>query len=263
MRRKLVAGNWKMNLTKDASAQVAAELAKLVGDKKDADILVCPPYVNIPAVQEALAGSNVEVGAQDVFWKDSGAFTGKVSAPMLKALGLTYCIVGHSETRGKFGKLEIEPEEVAQFNETDHTINMKIKALLAHSIKPILCCGETLAEREAGQTDAVILGQIKGALEGLGAADLGELVIAYEPVWAIGTGKTCDAEEANRVCGVVRKAVADLVGADLANAMRVLYGGSVNSGNSAALFAMPEIDGGLVGGASLKADEFSKIVHSA
>jgi len=263
MRKKLVAGNWKMNLTKTASTQVVSELAKLVADKKDVDILICPPYVNIPAVQEAAAGSNVEVGAQDVFWKDSGAFTGKVSAPMLKDLGLTYCIVGHSETRGKFGKLEIEPEEVSQFNETDHTINLKIKALLAHGIKPILCCGETLAEREAGKTDAVILEQIKGGLEGLTAAELGTLVIAYEPVWAIGTGKTCDAEEANRVCGVVRKAVADLVGADLAASMRVLYGGSVNSSNSATLFSMSDIDGGLVGGASLKAEEFSKIVHSA
>lgn len=263
MRKKLVAGNWKMNLTKTASIQVASELAKLVADKKDVDVLICPPYVNIPAVLDAVAGSNVEVGAQDVFWKDSGAFTGKVSAPMLKDLGLAYCIVGHSETRGKFGKLEIEPEEVAQFNETDHTINLKIRALLAHGIKPILCCGETLAEREAGKTDAVILEQIKGALEGLTAADLGTLVIAYEPVWAIGTGKTCDAEEANRVCGVVRKAVADLVGAELAASMRVLYGGSVNSGNSATLFSMSDIDGGLVGGASLKAEEFSKIVRSA
>jgi len=263
MRKKLVAGNWKMNLTKAASVEVVAELAKLVGDKKGVDILICPPYVNITAVQDAAAGSSVEVGAQDVFWKDSGAFTGKISAPMLKALGLTYCIVGHSETRGKFGKLEIEPEEVAQFNETDHTINIKIKALLANGIKPILCCGETLAEREAGKTDAVIVEQIKGGLEGLTAADLSTLVVAYEPVWAIGTGKTCDADEANRVCGVVRKAVADLVGADLANGMRVLYGGSVNSGNSATLFAMSDIDGGLVGGASLKAEEFSKIVLSA
>lgn len=263
MRKKLVAGNWKMNLTKAASVEVATELVKHVTGMKNVDILICPPYVNITAVKDVAAGTNVEVGAQDVFWKDSGAFTGKISAPMLKALDLTYCIVGHSETRGKFGKLEIEPEEVAQFNETDHTINIKIKALLANGIKPILCCGETLAEREAGKTDAVIVEQIKGGLEGLAAADLGTLVVAYEPVWAIGTGKTCDAEEANRVCGVVRKAVADLVGADLANGMRVLYGGSVNSGNSAILFSMSDIDGGLVGGASLKAEEFSKIVLSA
>jgi triosephosphate isomerase len=263
MRKKLVAGNWKMNLTKTTSTPVVAELAKLIAGKKDVDVLLCPPYVNITAVQDAAKGSIIEVGAQDVFWKESGAFTGKISAGMLKDLGLTYCIVGHSETRGKFGKLDIEPEEVALFNETDHTVNIKIKALLANGIKPILCCGETLAEREAGKTDDVIVSQIKGGLCCLTAAELEPLVVAYEPVWAIGTGKTCDAEEANRVCGVVRKALADLVGADLAAKTRVLYGGSVNSTNSATLFAMSDIDGGLVGGASMKAEEFSKIVLSA
>jgi triosephosphate isomerase len=182
---------------------------------------------------------------------------------MLADAGCSFCIVGHSETRGRFGKLEIPESTLGYFSETDETVNLKIKALLYQSVRPILCVGETLAEREAGETDSVIYQQVKGALAGIEAAEFYTGVVAYEPVWAIGTGKTCDSAEANRVCGVVRKAVAEILDADVAESVQILYGGSVKSGNAAELFSQSDIDGGLVGGASLDAEEFSKIVRSA
>jgi triosephosphate isomerase len=263
MRRKLVAGNWKMNLTKTQAAAAVEAFVKLVNSKSTVDVVVCPPYVSIQTVHELLKNTHIDVGAQDVFWKNEGAFTGHVSAPMLVDLGVKYCIVGHSETRGRFGKLEIDPGDVAQFTETDHTVNLKLKSLLFHSLVPILCVGETLAEREAGKTDAVIVAQLKGALEGVEAAELRTLCVAYEPVWAIGTGKTCETEEANRVCGMIRSSLAELLDAETADQIRILYGGSVKSSNSKTLFSQPEIDGGLVGGASLDPHEFSLIVLSA
>ena len=252
-----------MNLTRTQAAAAVEAFVKLVNSKSTVDVVVCPPYVNIQTVHDLLKHTHIELGAQDVFWKDSGAFTGRISAPMLVDLGVTHCIVGHSETRGKFGKLEIDPADVAQFPETDHTVNLKLKALLFHNLAPILCVGETLAEREAGKTDGVILTQLKGALEGVDPVELHKLCVAYEPVWAIGTGKTCDPDEANRVCGVIRAALVEMLGAAAAEPVRILYGGSVKSSNSKVLFSQPNIDGGLVGGACLDPHEFSLIVLSA
>lgn len=246
-----------------AEAEAAVEsFLRHIDTRTTADVAICPPYLAIGVVGEVLRGSRVALGAQDVFWAEKGAFTGRISAKMLVDVGVSTCIVGHSETRGRFGKLEVPESTIGYFAETDETINLKIKALLYASIAPILCVGETLAEREAGSTDAVIAEQIVGALVGLDPSELGPLSIAYEPVWAIGTGQTCDSAEANRVCGVVRAEVAKLCGDDLAQSMRILYGGSVKSSNAYELFHQSDIDGGLVGGASLDPEEFSRIVMS-
>jgi triosephosphate isomerase len=250
-----------MNLTiAQARSTVEAFLHEVTGAA--AEVLVCPPYISLSRVHEALKGSEVQLGAQDVFWKDSGAFTGRVSAPMLSDVGVTTCLVGHSETRGKFGKLEVDPSTVPYFAESDETINLKIKALLYHAIRPMLCVGETLAEREAGTTDAVIHAQVTSGLTGIDASEMTDLVVAYEPVWAIGTGKTCDSAEAERVCEFVRETLRELVG-DQADKLRVLYGGSVKAANAKELFSQPNIDGGLVGGASLIPEEFIEIVRAA
>ncbi|HRK20256.1 MAG TPA: triose-phosphate isomerase [Fimbriimonadaceae bacterium] len=263
MRTKLVVGNWKMNFTQ-AEATAAVEIfLRHVEARTDVDVALCPSYLSLPRVRELVRDSHVKVGAQDVFWMDQGAFTGNVSAKMLYDFCVSYCIVGHSETRGRFGKLEIPDSTLGYFSESDETINLKLKALIYHSISPILCVGETLAEREAGQTDAVIQSQLKRAITGIEAAELYLFSVAYEPVWAIGTGKTCDTLEANRVCGMIRRNVAELLDSDVAEEIRILYGGSVKSSNSGELFAQPEIDGGLVGGASLDPLEFSRIVMSA
>lgn len=263
MRSKLVVGNWKMNLSHTAAANLVENFSKLIEARTDVDVAVCPPYLWLTKVRELLRNSYVKTGAQDVFWMSEGAFTGKISAQMLYDLCVDYCIVGHSETRGKFGKLEVPESTLGYFAETDETINLKIRALLFHSITPILCVGETAAEREAGETDAVIQAQIKGAFAGIDPAELYFASVAYEPVWAIGTGKTCDSAEANRVCGMIRQTLADTLDADMANEMRILYGGSVKASNAKELFSQPEIDGGLVGGASLDAQEFAQIVLSA
>ncbi len=263
MRKKLVAGNWKMNLTGAEGAALVEGFATHVATKNDVEVVVCPTYLAMPKVHEALKGTIVKLGAQDVFWTEKGAFTGRISACMLLELNTQYCIVGHSETRGRFGKLEIPESTTGYFAETDETINLKIRALIAASIAPILCVGESLAEREAGNTDSVTEGQLKGALAGIDPAELDTLVVAYEPVWAIGTGKTCDTPEAERVCGMIRNCLAGILGKETAGATRILYGGSVKGSNADALFAQPNIDGGLVGGASLNADEFARIVMSA
>lgn len=246
-----------------AEAEAAVEaILRTVDAKTSVDIAICPPYLAVPKVGELLRGSRVMLGAQDAFWMEKGAFTSRVSATMLRDVGVETCIVGHSETRGRFGKLEVPESALGYFAETEETINLKIKALLYSSIRPILCVGETLSERESGRTEAVVRNQIEGALEGIEPAELYSLAIAYEPVWAIGTGQTCEAAEANRVCGVCRATLDDLCGCDVAGQARVLYGGSVKASNSAELFSQPEIDGGLVGGASLDPMEFSRIVLS-
>jgi triosephosphate isomerase len=263
MRRKLVAGNWKMNLTANESTAVVESFIGLVDQKLDVDVVLCPPYLSLFKVRELTRRTHISLGAQDVFWKDSGAFTGRISAPMLRDAGVTYCIVGHSETRGKFGKLETPESTVPYFAETDETVNLKIQALIYQSITPIVCVGETLAERQAGKTDEVIRSQVEGALKGIDSSEFSFGVMAYEPVWAIGTGQVCEADEANRVCGVIRRTIAEFCDEDAAMLIRILYGGSVKASNSAQLFAMPEIDGGLVGGASLDPREFSLIVLSA
>lgn len=262
MRKKIVVGNWKMNLTR-AEAESCIEAIVTKVDRDSVDVGVCPPYMSLYAVQHYVRNTRVLLGAQDVFWKESGAFTGRISPSMLGDAGCTLCIVGHSETRGRFGKLEVPSSTLDFFAETNETVNLKIQALLYHSITPILCVGETLLERESGQTDDVIAEQLEGALSGVEGAEFRAGVIAYEPVWAIGTGQTCDTPEAERVCGVIRKCLAYIFDEDTSEAIRIQYGGSVKASNARDIFSQPNIDGGLVGGASLNAVEFAEIVRHA
>ena len=263
MRRRLVAGNWKMNLTAAEGSALVEQFLNEVRMNPDIDVVVCPPFLSIPKICDLVSRTDLKVGAQDVFWAEKGAFTGNISVGMLAAYNLPYCIVGHSETRGRFGKVEVPGSTLGYFSETDETVNLKIQALLSYGIAPILCVGETLAERQEGRTDAVIRSQIRGALVGIEAVELGSLVIAYEPVWAIGTGEVCDAAEAERVCGMIRSNISSSFNAQVGERMRVLYGGSVKPDNAQELFAQPNIDGGLVGGASLDAKGFAEIVHNA
>jgi triosephosphate isomerase (TIM) len=263
MRKRLVVGNWKMNLTQAEAVSAVEFLIHKVAHQDAVEVAICPPYTSIAKVREHVKKTNLAIGAQDVFWVDSGAFTGRISAPMLADSGVKFCIVGHSESRGRFGKLDIPEDTISSFAETDRTVNLKLKALLYHNIAPILCVGETLAEREAGRTDEVIREQLEKGLHGIDGVEFRCGVIAYEPVWAIGTGRVCDGDEANRVCGSIRGDVGRLFDAESADCVRVLYGGSVKSSNSTDLFHRPNIDGGLVGGASLDPEEFSRIVMSA
>lgn len=263
MRKKLVVGNWKMNKTRAEAAACVESIVREVDSHTSVDVGICPPATSLETVHDLIHKTRIRLGAQDVFWMDSGAFTGQVSARMLDDLGCELCLVGHSETRGRFGKLEIPESTVGYFAETDETINLKLKALLYQNICPILCIGETLAEREAGNTDAVIESQIRGALAGIEGAEFYNAVVAYEPVWAIGTGQTCDTPEAERVCGVVRNVLREVLDPESAAAIRILYGGSVKPSNANEIFSQPNIDGGLVGGASLNPDDFVAIVRSA
>jgi triosephosphate isomerase len=265
MRRPLIAGNWKMHLTPSEGAALATQLRQRIGMRSDVEILLCPAFVALQAVAEAIRGSELKLGAQNVFWRDSGAFTGQVSPPMLVAVGCEYVILGHSETRGRFGVADpdLDASLLPYFSETEATLNRKLRAVLPHGLKPILCVGETLAEREAGQTEQVIRAQLEGALAGLTSDELYELVIAYEPVWAIGTGQVCDAPEANRMCGFIRQTLREMYDAEMAEFVRILYGGSVKASNAHALLHQPEIDGALVGGASLSAEEFEQISYCA
>jgi len=267
MRKKLVVGNWKMNMTRAEALACVEGLIPLVEhatiNNPHVEVGICPPYLAIDAVSHMLRGTKVAVGAQDVFWKESGAFTGRVSPQMIQEAGCTMCIVGHSETRGRFGKLEVDASTLGYFAETDETVNLKILCLIYHSITPILCVGETLAEREAGRTDSVIAAQLKGALKGIDGSEYTSGVVAYEPVWAIGTGQTCDTAEAERVCGMIRSVLAEVFDEDTAQEIRIQYGGSVKASNARDLFSQPNIDGGLVGGASLNPNEFGEIVRAA
>lgn len=247
MRKPIIAGNWKMNMTPDEAKELVAALIPLVADAK-CDVVVCPPYVDLCTVASLLKGTNIKLGAQNIHWAEKGAFTGEISAKMLKARGVEFAIVGHSERRQYFG-------------ETDETVNARAKAALEAGITPIICVGESLAQREDGVTDAVVTVQTVAALKGFSNEQVASLVIAYEPIWAIGTGKTATKEDANATISVIRKAVAGVFGNETANKVRIQYGGSMNPKNASELMAMPEIDGGLIGGASLKADDFSKVVH--
>lgn len=247
MRKPIIAGNWKMNMTPNEAKALVLELIPLVKDAK-CEVVVCPPYVSLAAVKPLLEGTNIKLGAQNVHWAEKGAFTGEVSAVMLKEIGAQYAIVGHSERRQYFG-------------ETDETVNKRAKAALAAGLVPIVCVGESLLERENGETDALVTGQVNRALEGIEAADVEKLVIAYEPIWAIGTGKTATKEQANETIAVIRAAVGALYGEKTADAVRIQYGGSMNAANASELMSMSEIDGGLIGGASLKAADFSKVVN--
>lgn len=263
MRSPLIAANWKMNLTAAQAAAHVEAFVKLVDLKRDVDVVICPSYLALHRVREILRTTHLQLGAQNVFWEREGAFTGQVSPLMLVDAGVSFCLVGHSETRGRFGGADMPAEFVGYFGESEATINRKMRTLLYHSINPILCVGESQYERDADRTEAVITGQLRGALEGIDPAELHFLVVAYEPVWAIGTGITCDATEANRVCGFIRQTLGEILDPDTASSVRILYGGSVKSSNSAELFGQPEIDGGLVGGASLDPNEFARIVMSA
>lgn len=262
MRRPIMAGNWKMNKTNDEAHELASGLKAGAGDVTDVEVLICPPATALSVVAAAVEGSNIEVGAQDMFWEEEGAFTGEISAPMIKSAGASWVILGHSERRGRFGSPDEDFTEELQevFGDTDASVNIKLRKALDAGLNPIVCCGELLSEREAGNTDQVVADQVKAMFEGVDTADF---VIAYEPVWAIGTGEVCDADEANRVCGLIRSTVADVADEQAAEAMRVLYGGSVKPKNVDGLMAREHIDGGLVGGASLEADSFVQLIEAA
>lgn len=236
-----------MNLTPSEGVTLVNALIPLAKDAP-CEVVVCPPSIDLPAVAEALKGSNIALGAQNMYFEDKGAFTGEVSPAMLKEVGVQYVIIGHSERREYFA-------------ETDETVNKKVKKALEVGLTPIMCCGETLAQREGGETDAWISGQIKAGLAGIDANDIPKVVIAYEPIWAIGTGKTASKEEAQDTIAMIRQTVKDTFGAEAAEAVRIQYGGSMNPKNVQELMAMPDIDGGLIGGASLKADDFSAVLH--
>jgi triosephosphate isomerase len=263
MRRKLVVGNWKMNFTLAEAKACIQAFSKAIAPYTSVQVGIAPTNLVLSALKQEAGETGIMIGGQDVFWRDKGAFTGRVSAPQLKDAGAEFCIIGHSETRGRFGVLDVLASTVPHFSETDLTVNLKLKALLYAGLVPIVCVGETHAEREAGETEAVISRQLAGALEGLDVVELNEIVVAYEPVWAIGTGNVCDAEEANRVCGMLRAELARQLDTELAERTRILYGGSVKSSNAKALFSHEHVDGGLVGGASLDAHEFAQIVLAA
>jgi triosephosphate isomerase len=258
----MMAGNWKMH----CDLQEAEALARGVVDGCCACdgvvVVLAPPFTALDRVRGAIARSRVKLAAQDLFWKPKGAYTGEVAPGMLTSCGCAYVIVGHSERRGRFGVPEPDMTEelLRVFGDTDASVNLKAKAALAEGLAPIICVGETLAEREAGLTDAIVRNQALAALEGLATGQLASVIFAYEPVWAIGTGQTCEAPEANRVIGVIRAAVEQVGGAHAAANLTVLYGGSVKPENVRELVEQPEIDGGLVGGASLKADSFNELV---
>ena len=246
-RRPLIAGNWKMHKTVPETLAYIEAFKPLVAGVEDRDIMLAPPFTALDAAQRALEGTNISLGAQNCHWESEGAFTGEISPKMLADIGVTYVIIGHSERRHIFG-------------ETNEMIRRKIEAALKFSLSPILCIGETLAEREAGRTFEVLEQQLKEGLEGFSAADLKELVIAYEPVWAIGTGKTATPEQAEEAHAFCRKLLKDMFGEEFAKKIRILYGGSVKPENIVGLMARPDIDGALVGGASLKPDVFARIV---
>jgi triosephosphate isomerase len=250
MRKPLISANWKMNLNHFEAIQFVQKLAYLVGkdELQHVDVSIHPPFTDIRTVQNAIISDKLQffVGAQHCYWEEKGAFTGEVSPAFLAKLDVHYVIVGHSERRQLFG-------------ETDEMVAKKVVAIQRQSMTPILCVGETLDEREAGKTEVKVLGQIRAALQGLQPAAIASLVVAYEPIWAIGTGRTATSEDAQQMCAAIRGAVGELAGADAAGAIRIQYGGSVKASNIAELMAAPDIDGALVGGASLDPDEFARI----
>ena len=247
MRKPIIAGNWKMNKTPAEAVELVKGLIPLVKDAK-CDVVVCPTAVCLPAVAEVIKGTNIKLGAQNVHFAEKGAYTGELSADMLKAVGCEYVIVGHSERRQYFG-------------ETDKTVNLRATAAVKAGLTAIICVGEMKDERVDGYTDIIVAYQTKMALKGLTAEELNHVVIAYEPVWAIGTGLTATDEQANETIGVIRKAIAEVYGDEVAQKVRIQYGGSMKGSNVKGLMAQPEIDGGLIGGASLKAEDFAQVVN--
>lgn len=245
-RKKIIAGNWKMNMTPSQAVELINTLKPLVAND-EVDVLLCVPAIDIIPAMEAAKGSNIMIGAENMYFEEKGAFTGEISPAMLDDAGVKYVIIGHSERREYFA-------------ETDETVNKKVLKAFEHGITPIICCGETLTQREQGVTIDFIRQQIKIAFLNVTAAQAASAVIAYEPIWAIGTGKVATTEQAQEVCKAIRDCIAEVYDTDTAEAVRIQYGGSMNAGNAAELLAKPDIDGGLVGGASLKAD-FGKIVN--
>ncbi len=253
MRKRMIAGNWKMNKTYDEGVVLAQGLSdELSGGTGDVDVVVCPPTIDLKGVSEVIAQTSAPfaLGAQNVYWEESGAFTGETAPDMLEAVGATHCIIGHSERRGYFG-------------ETDEDVNKKARVLMAHGIVPISCCGEPLEVREAGTHVAYVVDQIKKDTEGLEISDPSAYVIAYEPIWAIGTGKTATADDAQEVCGAIRQTLVEVFGSEVAGGIRILYGGSAKPGNVAGFLEKEDVDGALVGGASLVADSFAAMVKAA
>lgn len=249
-RKTIIAGNWKMNKTASETKQFAEELKTILPKAKWCDVLVCVPSVNIAAAMRAFKDMRVSVGAENIFYEKSGAYTGEISAEMLKDLGVKYVIIGHSERRQYFG-------------ETDITVNKKVHAALEAGLHPIICVGESLEQRELGVTMDLISLQVKSALAGVGADKLRKCIIAYEPVWAIGTGKTATPEQAAEVCAFIRATIRHIYGARIARSITIQYGGSMNPENAAELLSQPDIDGGLIGGASLKPAQFVDIINAA
>lgn len=249
LRKAVIAGNWKMNKTPAETTALINEMKPLVANA-DCGVIVCVPFVDLCAALEAAKGSNISVGAQNCHWEKSGAFTGEISAFTLKEMGVEYVIIGHSERRTYFG-------------DTDVTVNKRVRAALDAGLTVILCVGEYLEQREQGITAELVAMQTKIALGGVSKEELSRVIIAYEPVWAIGTGRTATADQANEVCAAIRATVAALYGQDAADGLTIQYGGSMNAGNAAELLAKPDVDGGLIGGASLKAPDFAKIVEAA
>ena len=247
-RKKIIAGNWKMNMTPSQAVELINTLKPLVAND-EVDVLLCVPAIDIIPAMEAAKGSNIMIGAENMYFEEKGAFTGEISPAWLAKLGVTYVILGHSERREYFA-------------ETDETVNKKVKAALSWGLKPIVCCGESLAQREAGETFDWIEGQIKGAFAGIPTEKLCQITIAYEPIWAIGTGKVATDEQAEEVCKFIRGVIADLYSKEDADAMTIQYGGSVSPSSAAGLFAQADINGGLVGGASLKAPDFAAICNA-
>ncbi|MCH3949141.1 MAG: triose-phosphate isomerase [Olsenella sp.] len=253
MRNRMIAGNWKMNKTYDEGVVLAQGLVDELKDGTGSvDVVVCPPAIDVKGVAEVIQQANapIAVGVQNVYWEEKGAYTGETAPDMITAVGATYCIIGHSERRGYFG-------------ETDEDINKKAKALMAHGIVPISCCGESLEVREAGKHVGFVVDQIKKDTEGLTIDDPSKYVVAYEPIWAIGTGKTATADDAEEVCGAIRKTLAEIFGQETADGVRILYGGSAKPENVGGFLEKEDVDGALVGGASLKADSFAAMVRSA
>ncbi|GAB6179485.1 triose-phosphate isomerase [Desulfotomaculum defluvii] len=248
MRQTIIAGNWKMHKTIAEAVSFVEEL-KQRNLGTEVEVVVCPTFTALASVAEVLKGSNIALGAQNMHWETQGAFTGEISPAMLKELGVKYVILGHSERRQFFG-------------ETDQGVNRKVKAALEFGLVPIVCVGETLEQREAGTTEAIVSQQTQGALEGLSAEQVAGLVIAYEPVWAIGTGRTASDEDAQQVNQTIRKVIAQMFGGAVAEAIRIQYGGSVKPSNARGLMSQPDIDGGLVGGASLKVEDFAGIIEN-
>jgi triosephosphate isomerase len=250
IRKKLMAGNWKMNKTSVEAAELAREIVVAVAQRPDVDVVVCPPFTALESVAKIVEGSAVKLGAQNMHHEANGAFTGEVSAPMLRAFFATHVILGHSERRTLFG-------------ETDGFINKKVLTALKNQLRPILCVGETLAEREAGSTLKVVQTQLEAGLEGVGKEVATNVIVAYEPVWAIGTGKTATADQAQEVHAFIRGLLTKLFGAQSAGRIRILYGGSMKPANAAELLAQNDIDGGLIGGASLEVRSFVELINAA